>query len=249
MAAPDLEQLFALRNIDLGLDDASRRGDEARARLVESQERFKRTKDEVARDKKAVDDCLKERKLIEIDLKTKEEQVKKYSTQLYEVKTNEQYKALQDEIDRARKESRAIEDRILELMMREDELKARNAQAGKELAEAEKALKEDEEAVARELAEIEKEQEALKARRGEQAAKLASSLVRIYERIRSLRGGSPLAAVGTGADDEAVCSACQLSIRPQLVVEVHKGKELVSCESCGRILYIETEASAAPRNA
>jgi predicted nucleic acid-binding Zn-ribbon protein len=74
---------------------------------------------------------------------------------------------------------------------------------------------------------------------------MGANLLRRYDRIRAARGGSPLAQIIPSPDGrEVVCSECHITIRPQIIVEVHKQGELVSCESCSRILYIEeTEAS------
>ncbi|MCC7307843.1 MAG: nucleic acid-binding protein, partial [Acidobacteria bacterium] len=34
------------------------------------------------------------------------------------------------------------------------------------------------------------------------------------------------------------CSACFMALRPQMQVEVKKGVQIITCESCSRILFI-----------
>ena len=41
------------------------------------------------------------------------------------------------------------------------------------------------------------------------------------------------------------CTGCHVQVRPQIVVELHKGEKLVNCPGCGRILYIEEAAAEA----
>ena len=33
------------------------------------------------------------------------------------------------------------------------------------------------------------------------------------------------------------CSACQITLRPQLFQDLRRGDQLMFCESCGRIVY------------
>src|SRR6266403_1863462 len=67
-------------------------------------------------DKAALAANQKERKLKEGEIQTHEQKISKLKDQMLIVKTNEQYRALQNEIDFIQKEIRKAEDRILELM-------------------------------------------------------------------------------------------------------------------------------------
>ena len=53
------------------------------------------------------------------------------------------------------------------------------------------------------------------------------------------RDGIAVAEVVNGS-----CSACFMSLRPQMSLEVKRGDAIITCESCTRILYI---ASPAPQ--
>ena len=33
------------------------------------------------------------------------------------------------------------------------------------------------------------------------------------------------------------CSACFMSLRPQVMTEIRRGAEVITCDNCGRILY------------
>ena len=85
-----------------------------------------------------------------------------------------------------------------------------------------------------------KERDEFNAQRAEEGGKLGAPLLRRYDQIRKVRGGSPVAQVKEsmgGAD--AICSECHMTIRPQIIVEIYKADELVACESCGRILFLD----------
>lgn len=46
------------------------------------------------------------------------------------------------------------------------------------------------------------------------------------------------------------CSACFMSLRPQMQLEVKRGDQIITCENCARILYMspkESESEAAAK--
>jgi hypothetical protein len=106
-------------------------------------------------------------------------------------------------------------------------------------------VKKTEAEVAAELEKCVTEKADLDAKRAERQAAMGAGLLRRYERIREARGGFPLARIiPAPSGNEVACSECHITIRPQIVVEVHRQEDLVSCESCGRILYLETQPSS-----
>jgi predicted nucleic acid-binding Zn-ribbon protein len=72
---------------------------------------------------------------------------------------------------------------------------------------------------------------------------LPARLASIYDRMaQRSRDGVAVAEVIGGA-----CSACYMSLRPQVQLNVKKGDEIITCENCTRILYLpsrEAEATA-----
>src|ERR1043166_3286398 len=238
MNSQALEQLLALQKVDLALDDISSREEAARTRLAAAQEELTRFREQVKTEKRVLDDALKEHKTLDIEFKTRDDRMKEYSTQMYEVKTNKEYTALKDEIEKDKVESQKIEDKILALMLKEDELKGAAGRRGAELAEMEKKTKQAEAETNELLAACGKDREALIAKRAEEGAKVKTALLHRYDQIRKARGGSPLAHV-VGDVSAAACSECHMSVRPQIIVEIHKADDLVYCESCGRILFLD----------
>ena len=54
-----------------------------------------------------------------------------------------------------------------------------------------------------------------------------------YERLLKSRG----APVVVEVTSELSCTGCHVKVTPSTMVRVQTGKEIVSCENCGRILY------------
>lgn len=244
MITQDLDRLLALQTVDVGLDDVARREAEARARLAAAKLGLDAFRETVKQEKKLLDEALKEHKTVEIEIKAKEDQVKKYTGQMYEVKTNKEYTALKEEIDKSRAESSKLEDRLLQLMLKEDELKGAGSRRAAELAEKEREAKTIDAEVAAALAEGAKERADLEGRRAEKLGALGKALLYRYEQIRAARGGAPLARIVEAPDGgEAVCGGCHVTVRPQIVVLAARQEEMVFCESCARILYLERSPS------
>lgn len=181
---------------------------------------------------------LKERKDLEGDIKSIQQKITKHKDQLYQVKTNEQYRAMLKEIEGEEANTRRIEDQILEKMIESEDIQGHVQEAAARL-DGEKAR------VAAEIKHLQDERqkdlderEHLQAQRKELAAGLSESVLALYERIRSYRTGPAVAEVRGG-----LCTACNIQLRPQVYNEVRTGAAVMTCENCSRIqYYVEPEA-------
>lgn len=184
----------------------------------------------------------KERKRLEGEIQAGEQKISKLKTQMVDVKTNDQYRAFQHEIDFAQQEIRRHEDRILELMTEAESLD-KNVKAAEAVLSAEKTEVEQEKSTARER--TESDQAEIATLTGERKNILAAMTPRIaseYERIRKGRAGVAIAEVVQGR-----CSKCNIQLRPQFLQELKRGESVMVCESCRRMLYWDPpQHSAAP---
>jgi uncharacterized protein len=157
--------------------------------------------------------------------------ISKYRDQSLAVKTNEQYKALMQEIQFAEQEIRSNEDKILDLMVnaesREKDVKAAEAELKDETAEIEK---EKEQARLR-TAEDEKLLAEWNGKRNTLRSGVSADILRHYERVMKFRGS------GISEVRDQKCMACQVMLRPQTYNEVRSGEKIIECESCQRLLY------------
>lgn len=185
-------------------------------------------------DKAAMVANQKERKKLEGEIQgVHQQKISKLRDQMLGAKTNEQYRAFQNEIDFLEKEIRKAEDRILDLMTESEPLDANVKKAEIALKE-EKQVVEAEKKLARERTAADQAQlTTLHAERSEAGAKLKPAVLKEYERIRKKWNGIAIGEVVAGR-----CQACQIVLRPQHLQDLKRGEELITCESCGRFLYI-----------
>src|SRR5262245_49650666 len=145
---PDLKQLIRLQSIDLSIQELRSRIDKFPGISKALDEKLKAAQAAVDTAKERAKTNQGSRKKLETDIAALEGKISKYRDQMMSVKTNEEYRALQHEIEHAQQAIRKVEDEILNLM-----IAAENGQA--ELKAAEAKLKEDQELVNSERKQLE----------------------------------------------------------------------------------------------
>jgi len=184
--------------------------------------------------KEALTQALGQRKKLELDVEQWKERAKKYRAQSSSVKTNEAYKALQQEIAGAEAEAAKGEDRVLEQMMAVEEAEKRLKRLEAELKESEKAIAAEKQQIEAQFAEKKKSWETATAERKAIAKKIPTDALELYERIAKRHPGTVMAQVR-----DAQCRACGVRVLPHTIqlLESDSDVELFRCESCGRIFY------------
>ena len=71
---------------------------------------------------------------------------------------------------------------------------------------------------------------------------LPKSMSTLYKRISArIRDGVAVAEARNGA-----CTACYMALRPQIMADVRRGDEVITCDNCNRILYYNPDKAARP---
>ena len=179
----------------------------------------------------------KERREVDAEIQQIRGKITKHRDQLYQVKTNEQYRAMQKEIEGEEDNIRKAEDGVLDKMVESEQLEKQIKEASLKL-DAEKAR------VAKETGDLEAERQAataerdqLTARRNELAGGMSEEIRNLYEKLRRARHGIAVAEVRDG-----FCSGCHVRLRPQAYNDVRTSDGLFVCENCSRILYYDPPA-------
>lgn len=175
----------------------------------------------------------KERHAKELDLKSREDEIRTFNTQLYSVKTNEQYKAIQHEIADVKSKISKLEDDILVIMESLDKTKEILNKKKVIIQQEETRFKEVEQKFKTEIQRLEELLKEAEKNRTKLVESIEPDLLRIYNRISSKWSGSALATV-----KGYVCQGCSMTLPAQVIAEVRKNDRIVQCENCSRILYV-----------
>ncbi|WP_428328073.1 zinc ribbon domain-containing protein [Mucilaginibacter sp.] len=180
------------------------------------------------------DDIVTRKNLI----KDAQANIKKYETQLNEVKNNREYDAISKEI-----EIQGLDIQVSEKKIREYgfEIASKTGIYEKALADLE-ARKSDLDAKKDELgtitAETQKEENELSALAEKATVNIEERLLIAYNRLRQ-NAKNGLAVVTIQRDS---CSGCFNQIPPQRQSDIRQRKKIIVCEHCGRILVDEQMA-------
>jgi predicted nucleic acid-binding Zn-ribbon protein len=173
-----------------------------------------------------------EKKKIELDVGTRNQSIARLRTQQYETRKNDEFAAMGREIERFQKEISELEDQELELMEQADQLKVELAREEKETAAAKQSI-------AKQGANLDSKQQALAGRvellkkeREELAGGVDEDLLERFNRLFTSKGDAAVVAL-----EHDVCAGCHMKVTTATAAAVKAGKEIVSCEQCGRILY------------
>jgi predicted nucleic acid-binding Zn-ribbon protein len=239
---PDLQRLIELQDIESRAAVATKAIAEAPARIAALDALLQSATAALASAKQSLADNQAHRRSIDNDLTSAQQRQGKYKEQLMAVKTNDEYRAMQHQIEAVAVEVGQHEERVLVSMMEADDINA-------SIKKAEAALKAAQSKVAAERGAIETEVKTNQAALAELNAardRIVGALdnkgvIDTFQRIAKVRGSAVARAEGER------CTVCQVRLRPAVFAEVRKNEQIVQCDSCNRILYfVAPKAPQAP---
>lgn len=189
--------------------------------------------------KATIGESERSRRVAEGKLGELTERQKKYQAQLMAVKNSREYGAMLNEIDQVKRELREAEDEVVAFMetieSARTELADREGKLSDETREHEERLSGWREAQRGIDAEIEEAKAGIAEIEKRFPPKRLAEFYRLCER----KGGQAVVRAVAGS-----CSACHVRLRPALYQALRHSGEVVTCDSCKRILYYQDDAAA-----
>lgn len=200
--------------------------EDAKARLAEAE---RRTRDaHKAADRK------------ELDVRTREDSIKKLEGQLNSATSNKVYSELLLSIKSARMDIEKLEESILAMMDEAEALESEVEKARVELRNAEEEHREADRVLQGQAKEVEEKLGQKQGIRDLLATEVDPEVLTVYDRVREARKGVGVTAVEVDAEGSHFCSSCQMTVTLQDINVALGGAKLVQCRSCNRLLYVET---------
>jgi len=232
----ELNQLIELQELDLEIQRVADRLSMIPVERERVEGEFEQFAAEFLALKSKYESNVANRKQLEEELAVTQQHHEKYQQDKMRVRNEKEYAAVLREIDATKKQISALETEVLKLMEENEKL-------GAELARLSPDVEKRRGEIDLIIAELEREGEAarnaslrLKARREELAQNVPKPLFDTYDRMSRVKRGQALSEVRDG-----ICTACRMKVRPKLFSDVRKGDQMITCESCGRILYYRPE--------
>jgi len=233
-----IEDLITLQGIDLEIFKIEKEISNVPDKINEINIEFESAKNVFNEVKEKLKHKLSQKKDIENQILGIEENIKKSQREVNEVKSNDAFKALMIQIENLKKDKDNLETQELEIM---EEIDALNSQE-KTIQSEYKKKEEEKENKIKEIQEkaekIKKELEELKNKRKDILPKIDPQILSRYENIRIRKNG--IAFVSVKIDKENYfCGGCNMKLTPEQRVGVHKKNNIVTCENCGRMMYLK----------
>ncbi|HLL99419.1 MAG TPA: C4-type zinc ribbon domain-containing protein, partial [Pyrinomonadaceae bacterium] len=160
---------------------------------------------------------------------------------LKHAQNQKEYETAMRETDALQKQIAALETQVLEKMTTLEEVEKILSERAEEISSLESNRRSQLEIFENELAANRSELDGEMKKRHEVFVTLPANLANVYNRMaQRSRDGIAVAEVKNGS-----CSACFMKLRPQMQVEIKKGDQIITCESCARILYTTPAESKA----
>lgn len=171
-----------------------------------------------------------------LDLKTNEAKLKDLDRKLNESTNNKEFGILRGQIAADNAANSVLQDEVLEQLDKVDRVQVEIVEIKAKRVKAEQ----ERDRVAAEFAakaqDLKKQEAELKVQVAEEEKNLPASLMDRYRRLVEAHGADALASA-----DRHMCNSCYLSLTSHQYMQV-ESREFVFCSSCGRLLYVPTNA-------
>ena len=233
----DVDKLWELQSVFTALNEREKQMAVKPESCASGDREYQIGNEEVTRLQQQLDTLNKERRRVDGELSDQQELLRKYQGQLMQVKNQQQYAAAWKEIDATRKHVKELEESVLKNMTEAEVLQKQLD----ERSEGHSALQARYDTAHADwqhsLGDLRNEAEDLRAKATRIEATLPDRLKNEFHKIFRQRQG---VAVSRVASD--TCSTCRTRVRPAVAQQLKRG-ELVHCEGCHRILYLERPTS------
>ncbi|MCE5272924.1 C4-type zinc ribbon domain-containing protein [bacterium] len=164
----------------------------------------------------------------------------RYKQQLLAVKSNREYSALLTEIEAIKREKAELEERIISRMEQIEQLNQSLDQSRASLADQESGRREQYDSLKGQIQDLDEQIAIRRQKREGLSVRVKPRLLVLYERIMGSRVNQAVVALRNGS-----CGGCHAMIPLQQVNDIRKGRDIHTCENCGRILYYEENGNGA----
>lgn len=234
-----IDVLLKLRQLDETMQGLRTRLGACQADLQRKRMEADLLRQALTAERERLKDAQSRRREADMEVRTFRERKLQSEKRMNEVKTNEEFQALQREIATMERKAREWEDVVLEAMEAEEAAEANVTRMEGEYQEKEKAAAGEQARFDAERQKAGGEVAELDGDRAVLVEKLTGAVRAKYERLRQAKKDAVIVSVRDGS-----CGGCHYNLPPQKVNEVRRGEKMVLCEGCGRILVWPAAASS-----
>ncbi|MBK7705459.1 MAG: hypothetical protein IPN69_20675 [Acidobacteria bacterium] len=237
----ELEKLVELQLTDSNIRRLKKTIESADERRAAIEQEFEQHASSIREIQYRHDQTKAERAEIEKEIVENKTYLERAERNLKHSQNQKEYETAMRETDALAKQIAAFETQLIEKMAAIEEIEKVLAERADEIDSLESKRVQALAEFDADVAKAKKELAGVEGKRGGVFKTLPKNLATVYDRlVQRSRDGIAVAEVVNGS-----CSACFMSLRPQVQMEVRRGDQIIECESCTRILYIVSKDSQA----
>ena len=188
---------------------------------------------EVQHKNSRIEELEKEVRKLNADNQDSQTKLDKYKDQLFLVKSNKEYDALNEEIDYLKKNLSDSENQFIAMETEKEELIESKKVDETEINSLEEKLKKEKDMMDKATNESKIELESLGSEREEISKNISQNYLTHYNRLKNATG------MGLAPLNDMCCGNCFSTLPPQMVIEIKSNKIIHSCPSCSVIPFWE----------
>lgn len=235
MVADWLQTLLILQDRDIRCDSIRRQLDDIPGEINKEEVAIGQLEQNLVEKEQELKGLEIRRLDLEGEVAQAEDHIVKYKTQQMQVKKNEEFTALENEIKNLQSSISEIEDQELlvleEIELKQSELDKLKETTAEERHTLEAHIKLLKESYASFESELKAAEEAVSACEKE----VDEAILQQYKYVKGQVKRPPLVV----ELQDGKCQGCHLKVSGDVESTARRGKELVRCDSCGRILYYD----------
>ena len=232
MMYEQLKLLLDLQEIDENLDSLEILKGELPLEIENLESQFLDKKRLLSESETELNKAISDRVNNDLELKSVEEDLEKHRQRRDEAATPKQLKAVEREMESISKKKDELEETIIRLMEKVDELEPIVKGTREKVGGEEKDFTDKKSGIEMELKGVENELAKNKKMRTRLLPSIREDFLSRYEMIRETKKGLAIADVVNGA-----CSGCHTMLPAQIAIDVRGGKEIRLCRNFGRMLF------------
>ncbi|HJS52034.1 MAG TPA: C4-type zinc ribbon domain-containing protein [Pyrinomonadaceae bacterium] len=237
----ELEKLIDLQTTDTNIRRLKKIIETANEKRAEIEQEFEQHASSIRELQNRRDTLNAERLELEKQVSENKTYLERAERNLKHAQNQKEYETAMRETDALQKQIGAFETQIVEKMTAVEEIEKELETRADEINSHDSKRDEALAAFDAELTASKSELDTETAKRDEIFKTLPDRLASVYNRlVQRSRDGIAVAEVVNGS-----CSACYMGLRPQVNLEIKRGDQIITCESCTRILYIPSPAPRA----
>ncbi|MBN2020991.1 MAG: hypothetical protein JW749_12300 [Sedimentisphaerales bacterium] len=235
-----LEALIKLQSVENRLRAAKAKLARCRRNVIIQENQIRTLQNALEAKKEEVQLTTIQSDRLELELKTRDEDITKLRASLNSARTNKEYAAVLTQLNTTRADNSKIESQILDLMKNievdQAECQKLQQQIDEQKAKLEQVRKESEQSATKHQAEIDQ----IQCEWDEAAKAVPGELLEIFRRVAETYDGEAVATIEqyeekTGAYS---CGGCFMSVTAESVNMLMTRDEVIRCPSCSRILVL-----------